>query len=186
MANKIKFGLKNVHYAVVTETVTEGVTSYSYGTPVAWPGAVSMSLDAEGDESTFYADNIAYFSQFANNGYSGSLETALIPESFRTAVLGDVVSGNYLVENADAITKKFALGFQVEGDVSETLFWFYNCTASRPSTEASTKEETIEPNTETMEFTATARPDNGNVRIRTTDATTTQERAAWFNAVVEP
>ena len=184
--NKIKFGLKNVHYAVITETVTSGVISISYGTVYAWPGAVSMSLDAEGDSSTFYADNIPYFQQFANNGYSGTFESAVIPEDFAKNVLGEVESGHYLLEDADAVTKNFAMGFQIEGDQTETLFWYYYCTASRPSTEATTKEESIEPKTDSISFTAAPRPDNGYTRIRSTSATTDGEKAAWFTAVVEP
>ena len=69
MGNKIKYNLKNVHAAVMTATVTSGVTSYSYGTPQAIPGAVSISLDAEGESSPFYADGIVYYRTFANNGY---------------------------------------------------------------------------------------------------------------------
>ena len=40
--NKVMFGLKNVYYA----SVTVGTNSVTYGTPIAWPGAVSLSLDA--------------------------------------------------------------------------------------------------------------------------------------------
>ena len=39
MGNKVKYNLKNVHAAKLTETVTNGVTSFSYGTPKAIPGA---------------------------------------------------------------------------------------------------------------------------------------------------
>ena len=60
MANKVKFGLKNVHYAVVTETVTDGVISISYGTPKRIPGAVNLTLDAAGEPVEFYADDIVY------------------------------------------------------------------------------------------------------------------------------
>ena len=49
MSNKVKYNLKNVHAAVLTETVTDGITSYSYGTPKPIPGAVSIALDAEGE-----------------------------------------------------------------------------------------------------------------------------------------
>lgn len=79
MGNKVKYNLKNVHAAKLTETVSEGVTTYTYATPQAIPGAVSISLDAEGDSSPFYADGIVYFRSTANNGYSGDLEIALIP-----------------------------------------------------------------------------------------------------------
>lgn len=50
MANKVKYGISNVHYAPVT--------SSGFGTPVALEGAVSLSLSAEGERSVFYADNI--------------------------------------------------------------------------------------------------------------------------------
>ena len=84
MANKVQYGLKNVHYA----TVTVGTNTVTYGTPVAWPGAVSLSLSAEGDTNDFYADNIQYFTSIANNGYSGDFESAMIPDSFKTDIMG--------------------------------------------------------------------------------------------------
>ena len=87
MGNKVKFNLKNVHAAKLTEKDAEGMTTFTYGTPKAIPGAVSISLDAEGESSPFYADGIVYFRSVTNNGYSGDLEIALIPEWFRTEIL---------------------------------------------------------------------------------------------------
>ena len=46
MKNKVKFNLKNVHAAKLTETVTDGVTTFSYATPRAIPGAVQYALRA--------------------------------------------------------------------------------------------------------------------------------------------
>ena len=153
MANKIKYGIKNVYYAIASPT-TSG-TSYSYNTPVAIPGAVNISLEAQGDNTTFYADNIAYWVGNGNNGYSGTLEIARIPDSFKKDVLGMVLDGkNVLVEDMNAPIMHFALLFQFEGDDKATKHIMYNCTCSRAAESGSTKNESIEPQTETLNIEA--------------------------------
>ena len=84
---EVLYELKNVHAAKLTEKEEGGSTKFEYGVPKAIPGAVSISLDAEGESSPFYADGIVYFRSVTNNGYSGDLEMALIPEWFRTEIL---------------------------------------------------------------------------------------------------
>lgn len=187
MSNKVKYNLKNVHAAKLTETVTEGVTSYSYATPQAIPGAVSITLDAEGDSSPFYADGIVYFRSYANNGYSGDLEIALIPEWFRTEILKEVLDTNgILVEKADnAESVKFALLFEFDGDERAIRHVMYNCSTSRPSIESSTKEETIEPGTETLSLTADPRED-GLVKSRIGDTTAKATYDGWYQSVYVP
>lgn len=154
MANKVKFGLSNCYYAVATET-TGG---YSYATPVALPGAVNLSLDQEGDTNKFRADNIDYYVSISNNGYSGDLELALVPESFMTDVMGEYSdsTAGLQYERADAKPKAFALLGQFEGDANATRWILYNCKATRPAVASQTTEETIEPVTETLSITATA------------------------------
>lgn len=102
-SNKVKFGLKNVHYALLTDD--DGTITYE--TPVPIPGAVSMSLAPQGETNTFYADNIAYYVSTANNGYQGDLEIAVIPDSFRKDVLGETEdeTSKVLIENASAEAK---------------------------------------------------------------------------------
>ena len=187
MGNKVKYNLKNVHAAKLTETVVEGVTTYTYATPQAIPGAVSISLDAEGDSSPFYADGIVYFRSYANNGYSGDLEIALIPEWFRTEILKETLDTNgVLVERSDnAESVKFALLFEFDGDVRAIRHVLYNCSASRPSIESETKEETIEPGTETLNLTADPRED-GLVKSRTGDTTDATTYANWYKSVYVP
>lgn len=187
MGNKVKYNLKNVHAAKLTTETVDGVTSYKYETPKVIPGAVSISLDAEGDTNPFYADGIVYFRSVANNGYSGELEIALIPEWFRTEILREQLDKNgVLVERSDfAQTEKFALLFEFDGDARAIRHVMYNCTASRPSIESETKEESIEPGTEKLTLKADPRED-GLVKSRTGDTTDANAYANWYKTVYAP
>lgn len=152
--NKIKYGIKNVKYAVATIASNGSAT---YGTVKDLPGAVSLSLAAQGETSPFYADNIVYYTSVANNGYEGDLELARVPEGFLKDVLGNLVGGNSLVyEDVNAAPVHFALLFQFEGDATARRHVMYNCVASRPDVASQTKNESIEPQTETLSITATS------------------------------
>lgn len=185
MANKIKYGIKNVYYAKATD---DGTGTLTYTTPVAMPGAVSISLDISGDTSTFYADNIAYWTAAANNGYQGDLEMALIPDAFRQNILGETLdTKGFYVERSTDTQSEFALLFQFEGDDKATKHCLYRCVASRPQVAGSTKEESIEPQTETLTITAMPRINDSVVKARAPyTASTTSSYATWFTAVVEP
>ena len=182
-SNKIKYNLKKVHVAKLTKT-DEG---YTYDTPKAIPGAVSLSLDPEGETNPFYADGIVYFRSTSNNGYSGDLEMALIPEWFLQEFLGEALDKNgVLVERSDvAETEKFALLFEFDGDVHCIRHCMYNCSVARPSVSSQTKEESIEPVTETLSITSDPRED-GLVKCRTGSDTTDDVYTAWYNAVYVP
>jgi phi13 family phage major tail protein len=181
MANKIKYGISQVYYAVATPGTGGALT---YATPVAIPGAVNLSLSAEGERNVFYADNVEYFVSESNNGYSGTLEVALLPESFKTAVLQETVNtAGVYVEHANVAPKEFALLFQFEGDDKATRHALFRCIASRPDVSGATKEQTIEPQTETLNITALPRI-NDYVVKGSCPQTATTAYAAWYTAVV--
>lgn len=186
--NKIKYGLKNVYYAVATIAADGSAT---YDTPVAFPGAVSLSLDPQGENTPFYADNIVYWVGVANTGYEGDLEIARVIDDFKTDVLGyQTDKKGVLVEDANANAVHFALLFQFEGDVKATRHVIYNCTATRPGASGSTKEDTVEPETESVTITATtiynASYDTDIVKAETNEATDTTTYSGWFEAVYTP
>ena len=182
--NKVKYNLKNVHAAILTKG-DDG--TFTYAKPVAIPGAVSLSLDAEGESSPFYADGVVYYRSTSNNGYSGDLEMALIPEWFRTDILQEEKDSNgVLIERSD-ITDSiyFALLFEFDGDAHAIRHVLYNCTAARPSIESQTKESSIEPGTETLSLAADPRED-GLVKSRTGDDTSTSTYNNWYKSVYTP
>ena len=181
--NKVKFNICNVHYALITVS-EEG--EVAFGTPVAMPGAVSLSLEPNGEPSNFYADGYAYYTISNNMGYEGDLELAMVPESFRTDVLKESLDTNQvLVENANVETANFALLFEFDGDVRKIRHVLYNCSAARPNIESSTNEEEIEVQTETLALTA-APLANGYVKARTGDSTTDEVYKGWYGAVYMP
>ena len=181
--NKVKFNICNVHYALITVSEEGEVT---FGTPVAMPGAVSLSLEPNGEPSNFYADGYAYYTISNNMGYEGDLELAMVPESFRTDVLKEALDTNQvLVENANVETANFALLFEFDGDVKKIRHVLYNCSAARPNIESSTNEEEIEVQTEMLAITA-APLANGYVKARTGDSTTDEVYNGWYGAVYMP
>ena len=160
MGNKVKFNICSVHYAPITVGENDEII---FSTPVPMPGAVSLSLDPNGEPESFYADGVEYYIISNNMGYDGDLEVAMIPEHFRTQILKEENDDNkVLLENANSETGSFALLFEFDGDVKKIRHVLYNCSASRPKIESKTNEESREVHTET--FTVKARPlSNGYV-----------------------
>ena len=186
MSNKIKYGLKNVHYAPVTETITDGVTNVTFGTPVAIPGAVNLTLSPVGDTTPFYADDIEYFTAIANNGYDGSIEMALIPDSFKVTILKEVIDAKKVqFEECDKQPAPFALLFEFSGDVKGTRHLMYYCKATRPNIENGTKSQGIEPKTETLNLTCRTLPGTTVIKAKTTDETEVDTYNNWYKAVYE-
>lgn len=152
--NKVKFGLSNVHIAKITEE--DG--GIKYGTPFKMPGAVGLTDDPEGDTTPFYADNIKYYIATSNQGYTGDLELAITPEEFLTQILGQVKDKNGAIfESADDVNARFALMGEIEGDVRKRRFVYFDCTATRPSSESKTNEESKNPQTDTISITMSPR-----------------------------
>lgn len=179
--NKVKFGLKNVYYSVISIS-TQGVVTYA--TPVALKGAVNVALTPKGETTPFYADDIEYYTSDVNAGYEGTLELALINDQFRQDVLGfELDTNNNLLENTNVQTKEFALMFEFSADEKAIRHCLYNVKATRPNMESTTKAASAEVKTEVLNIVAKPASDTGYVKIKTSDTTTTAAYDAWYTAV---
>lgn len=182
-SNKVKFGLSNVHIAKITETDGE----ITYGTPFAMPGAKSLTADPEGETTKFYADNIVYYIANSNQGCSGDLEIAMIIKQFFKEILGQQEDTNgALFEGADDITARFALMGEIEGDVKKRRFVYFDCTATRPSAEMNTIEESKDPQTDTVSITMSPRSTDKAIKAVIEPNETNQDvYDAFFEKVYE-
>lgn len=186
--NKIKYGLSNVHWASLT--ITGGVPSF--GTPVPFPGAVSISLPPSGENEKFYADNIDYYVSPGATGYDGDLEMAYIPDDFAAYAFSEITeSDGVVLEESTPEMKKFALLFQFEGDKNGVRHVLYNCTASKPDIASQTKEETVTPVTTSLPISATslynAKKGKNLLKARVANTEDTASvYAGWNSAVYWP
>ena len=173
--NKVKFGLQNVYWAKINEWGEDpdgNKTVPAYGPSKHLPGAVSLSIDANGEAENFFADNGVYYVINNNAGYTGDLEIALITTEFATEILGEILDNNgVLVEKNDTELAQFAV--------------MYCCSASRPATESATTEESTEVKTEKLSLKATPLP-TGLVKSKTTESTTDAVYNNWFKMPYNP
>ena len=177
MANKVKYGLKSVYYSVLTEGTPD-----SYATPVAIPGAVNVALSPVGDLTTFVADDIEYFVNQSNNGYDGTLEVALLAESFFEDVMGETEDTKDVVfEKSTATPKHFALLFEFTGDSNQIRHCMYKCLATRANIEGSA---TTSKEIKTVTLNLTARPNSGGyVKAKSKSTTDSTVYSNWYTAV---
>ena len=182
--NKVLYGIKNVYVAKLTEADDGTIT---YGTPFAMPGATGFSPEPQGETTTFYADDMAYYIAQSNSGYQGELTLAITPNEFITTILGQTQDSNgALIENSNDRTARFALMFEGEGDPTNRRYVYYDCTATRPNREFSTTEDTIEVGTETITITIAPRSTDGAVGgYIEPNETNTAVYNAFFNGVLE-
>lgn len=179
--NKVRYGLTNVHVAIIEEVKDDKEV---YGEFKRVRGAVNLNLEPVGDQTPFYADNMAYHVFTSNAGYNGTLEVAEIPEFFLEEILGEQKIDGVLVESIKQKGKSFALAFEFDGDKKATRHVLYNCTASRPNISGATTAESTEAQTSELTFTGAPNAE-GVVRAKTGAETDNAIYDAWYDAPFE-
>ncbi len=186
VAPKITYGLKNLHYAVM-EIAEDGAVSY--GAVKSFPGAVKISLSPDGDIYEFHADDGVYYECDGNEGYTGDLEVALVPDEFKIDVFGwEKGADGILHEVANAPHKHIALMGQMATDAVAKRVVFYNVFCGRPSLEQETKQRTMNVLTQKMSLTCRPVESNGKNYVKSSTTPDVSEDAynSFFKAVKLP
>lgn len=170
--NKVLYGIEKCYIAKITEEDGE----ITYGTPFAMPGVTGLSPEPQGATTKFYADNVVYFIANSNQGYEGDLVLAITPEEFLTQILGQEVDDNgAVIEKADDKQARFALMFEGKGDQKARRWVYWDCTATRPSRENNTQEESVEVGTESITITMSPRTTDKAIKCYLEPSTENQD-----------
>lgn len=149
--NIVSFGLRNVHYSIATQS-DDG--TWTFATPVAFPGAQEFNSDIIGGSTTVRADDIVVAQLNQNGGRTLTLKVTELTDEFKTDILGykKTTEGN-LVEITNAPVVTFALGVEFQGDVKARRVWYYLCNVTPINEATKTKAESVEANAITLNIT---------------------------------
>lgn len=187
-------GLKNAHYAIRTETVSQGVTSVSFGTPAKIGPVISAKINIEYSEAIQRADDgtLYVIKKFKN----GTIEMKVddLYEAFKKDCLGAKVTTNgIIVDSAEDSAVELAVGFQSpKANGYDRYVWLPRVKFSVPSSEYETKGDSIIFKSPTITGTImedTVADSKGDHPWRYTlegDSSATgasTAAAAWFSAV---
>lgn len=152
--NIVSYGLRNVHYSVATQG-EDG--TWTFATPVAFPGAQEFSSTLIGGSTSVRADDIVVAQLNQNGGRTLSLKVTEVPDEFKKDILGykETTEGN-LVEITNAPVVTFALGVEYQGDVKARRVWYYLCNVTPIDESTKSNAESVEANAITL--TITVRP----------------------------
>lgn len=183
--DKIKFGVKNVHYAKITK-YDETTEKYTFGEIKKWPGCTAISLPAAGSLSETYADDVKYYVLDVNQGYDGNVDFLTMPEDVEINIFGNIKNDGVMYEKADVQGSEFALFGEFQGSESPKRWILYRCKASRPDFSGSTKEESVTPETISMDIQAMPRENDNVVKASVRKVDNAEKFAAWFTEIHEP
>ena len=146
--SKVLFGMSDLYIGTMTD---DGNGNITMGTPYHQAGAVGYNPEEQGDNYTFYADNIAYYSSYTSGSYEGDLTVAKFDDAFKKQFLGFVeLDDGGLAQIKNAAKPNVYIMFEVAGDADHRRIIFYNGSLGGISREFATIEESPEVQTESI------------------------------------
>lgn len=186
-------GLDKLYYSKITEGADGNET---YATPVKLAKAISVGLSVELAEATLYADDGA--AEIVKEFKTGKLTLGVddIGTDAAADLTGAEVDDNgVLVSSSEDGGSPVAIGFRAKkANGKYRYFWLYRVVFGVPSTDLSTKGDSITFSTPTIEGTVTRRnkPDGRGKhpwKTEITDDGTASVKStidSWYSTVYEP
>ena len=186
-------GLDKLFYAKITEDKDGNET---YGKPMQLAKAMSAELSVELAEATLYADDGA--AEIVKEFQSGTLSLGIddIGADVASDLTGATIDDNLvLISTAEDGGTPVAIGFRAKkANGKYRYFWLYRVKFGIPATSLTTKGESIEFSTPTIEGTVMRRNKTDDMGRHPWKAETSEDDqgynseiiSEWFNSVYEP
>lgn len=183
--NKVNWGLAASAWGKIT---VDANGNDVYGPPIKFIGNRQVNFDPTGDDVKVFADGTIILVGRNNTGYTGSIELTSMDDEFAKWVLSESVdSKNVQYEIKEPTVNRFYLIWEWVQDAKNTRHIMYNCTASRPSMNATTAgdNDTKTAQYRTLNITAIPRAD-GIVKASTRHDIDSTVYNNWFSSAYIP
>lgn len=176
-------GCENLHIAKVTKDDATGTT---FATPVAIPSLISIDVQDQNEDVTFYSDNKIEQVIKAFSGKEIAIELGYMTNEIEALISGNEFSNGVLKQSADAIAGEFALMFKApksKGGFSYVCL--YKGVLARDEASYKTKEEGVESSNVTLNGLFMPLLSNGLVSLKadSDEETPSTLIPTWFTAV---
>lgn len=147
-----KIGLENFLYGILTEA-SDGTATY--GSPLKPGKAISCNVSISSNDAKLYADDSLAESDTSFQSGTVSMEVDNADVTTQATLLGHTVTGDVMVRNANDVAPYVALGRivtkMVGGEYKYKVEFLNKVKFSEPSQENTTKGESVEFGTTTLE-----------------------------------
>lgn len=181
-------GLKDLHYAVITEENNEATT---YGEVKPFGPAIALTLSPSINRANLRADDGVLFSEASKGPTAVSVNTAYLDKAVEAEILGKTVHANgFVTDNVDDNPPYIAIGGMAKNARGGyDYFWLYRVKLAPGETAMNTKEETPTFQTPTLSGESVARLHDGEEKLRvwSEDPTITDKSVfgKWFTEVID-
>lgn len=177
-------GFDKCFYAKITEGEDGNET---YSTPVALPGAISISITPNVNNATLYADDGAYEESSALGNIDVELGLADLTPEIQADILGHTIKNGVLSRKSSDVQPYVAIGGRsLKSNGKYRYFWLVKGKLNIPEQSRQTKGDSIEYNTPTLSGSFLKRNlDNAWILEADEDSTTLNPTTitSWFTAV---
>ena len=181
-------GLKNLHYAVLTSDTATGV---EYETPVRLESAISLEIQDNTEQVTFYSDDKVEEVINAFAGKEVTLELGYLPNELEAKITGNNYNNQTGIfsQNANAVAPEIALLFEApKSNGSSRYGVLYKGVFAIEGETYATQEDSVESQTVTLKGIFMPLTYNGKPSIKfDTDSKATNAahiKAKWFQDVI--